>query len=96
MLDFDAFEVSSKEEDDLSASEIWFPPERMLAEVIDEHEDSELDVNSNYSKEEIAPGIGCTGEIVLELIDVAIGPCLLEVLFTGKAYEGHRKYIDHG
>ena len=39
MLNFDAFEVSSKEEDDLSASKIWFPPERMIAEDVDGCED---------------------------------------------------------
>ena len=28
------------------------------------------------------------------MINVAIGPCLQEVLFTGKASEGHRKLIE--
>ena len=35
MLNFDAFEVSSKEEDDLSTCVIWLLPEQVLAWVVD-------------------------------------------------------------
>ena len=56
MLDFYAFEVRSKEEDDLSASEIWFPPERMLAKVVDEREDDE----QRSQSQRVAPQAICS------------------------------------